>query len=636
MNDDKSVVAKYLNFFEEKYPCMIKKYGSDIHFLQSLDSIIEWATPSDISVTERYENLQAMSEKLKAIHSKFQEASHNLLCEQTTVSPSSVSIKQLENSLLKITNQKQTILNSYSYLAEVYKADFDYAESIELPKIIGALSQEKIAKESEIAKNIQKRFTKMLSKFNKMSKKKLKRIEFDCSFEVSTSQDDLPMSGDVQQQSYSNLSTQTDFTPTITHSAFRKFDQIRSEYPDPEKHLFELKNRFENTKVSNEMAFIAARNKNEGQYEVFKMKASNKKAKVKIETDKFTEFHSLIKKYRQTNFFPPRSQILVDIVSQFNASSVYHAEASVESHKSNHRSCSSQTEISTLLIRPDFDNFAENDDIKTEIAKYHGRFITHSHAVSMQQSFDERLKQYCNDLDAGKEITVFESDLSAELKFLLRNSSIVEEEISVEIYQEQHVDENCSPKLASSKSIDEMRLFQNQIFAQLESKIRSTLSSEIDEAIKKSTESFKNLQITRKDPNRAQINCENESSIDEMQNKLLTKENHIVELSKRITELQTELNNQNSNEKFEISSLNAKNVEAERKLRCEKLKVKEKESEISKLNTKISNQNKTNSQQQIAMNAKCKEIEKLKKEAKKTAGQHTSQSEVNKLKSKIR
>ena len=154
MNDDKSVVAKYLNFFEEKYPCMIKKYGSDIHFLQSLDSIIEWATPSDISVTERYENLQAMSEKLKAIHSKFQEASHNLLCEQTTVSPSSVSIKQLENSLLKITNQKQTILNSYSYLAEVYKADFDYAESIELPKIIGALSQEKIAKESEIAKNI--------------------------------------------------------------------------------------------------------------------------------------------------------------------------------------------------------------------------------------------------------------------------------------------------------------------------------------------------------------------------------------------------------------------------------------------------------------------------------------------------
>ena len=154
MNDDKSVVAKYLNFFEEKYPCMIKKYGSDIHFLQSLDSIIEWATPSDISVTERYENLQAMSEKLKAIQSKFHEASHNLLCEQTTASPSSVSIKQLENILLKITNQKQTILNSYSYLAEVYKADFDYAESIELPKIIGALSQEKIAKESEIAKNI--------------------------------------------------------------------------------------------------------------------------------------------------------------------------------------------------------------------------------------------------------------------------------------------------------------------------------------------------------------------------------------------------------------------------------------------------------------------------------------------------
>ena len=128
---------------------------------------------------------------------------------------------------------------------------------------------------------------------------------------------------------------------------------------------------------------------------------------------------------------------------------------------------------------------------------------------------------------------------------------------------------------------------------------------------------------------------ENEMRL-EIQNKLLNKDNHIDQLSKRVTELQTELNKQNSNEELQISLLIAESVEAERKLRCEKLKVKEKESEISKLNKKISNQNKTNSQQQIAMNAKCKEIEKLKKEAKKTASQHTSQSEVNKLKSKIR
>ena len=289
-----------------------------------------------------------------------------------------------------------------------------------------------------------------------------------------------------------------------------------------------------------------------------------------------------------------------------------------------------------ILILPDFDNFAENDDIKTEIAKYHGRFIAHSHAVSMQQSFDERLKQYCNDLDAGKEITVFESDLSHELKFLLRNSSIIEDEISVEICQEQHVDENFSSKLPSSKSIDEMRLIHNQIFSLLESKIRSTLISEIDLAIQKSTESFENLQITSKGPIPAQINSENESHINEVQDKLLNKNNQIDELSKRVTELQTELNKQNSNEELQISLLIAENVEAERKLRCEKLKVKEKESEISKLNKKISNQNKTNSQQQTAMNAKCKEIEKMKKEAKKTTSQQTSPSEVNKLRSKIR
>ena len=83
---------------------------------------------------------------------------------------------------------------------------------------------------------------------------------------------------------------------------------------------------------------------------------------------------------------------------------------------------------------------------------------------------------------------------------MLRNSSIIEDEISVEIYQEQHVDENFSSNVTSSKSIDEMRLIHNQIFSQLESKIRSTLSSEIDVAIKKSTESFENLQITSKGP----------------------------------------------------------------------------------------------------------------------------------------
>ena len=634
MNDDKILVMKYMTFFEEKYPCMIKKHGSDIHFLQSLDSIIEWATPSDISVAERYENLLAMSDKLKGIKSKFQQASHNL-CETTTVSPSSASMKKLKNTLEKITRQKQVILNSYSYLIEIYKADFDYAESIKIPTITDEISEERIARESEIATVIKKRLTSILAKFNQIPKENLKpnSIKSDTSSKVSTLQDQPNTSVDSHQDSYNDLSIQTDFTPTITYSTFKKLNQIRTNCPELDSQLLELKERFTTTKKSNEMAFIAARSKNESLFEVFKKKAINNKTKIKIETDKFSEFYWLIKNYRQTNFFPRRSKILVDVVSQFNESSVCYTETSFESHKPSHRSCSSQTEISTLLILPDFENFAKNDDIKTEIAKYHGRFIAQSHAVSMQQSFDERLKQYCNDLDAGKEITVFESDLSDELKFSLRNSSIIEDEISVEICQEQHVDEKFSP---SSKSIDEMRLIHNQIFAQMESKIRSTLSSEIDVAIKKSKESFENLQITSKGPIPAQINSENQSHINEMQDKLLNKSNQIDELSKRVTELQTELNKKNADKELEISSLKAKNVEAERKLRCEKLKIKEKESEISKLNKKISNQNKTNSQQQTAMNAKCKEIEKLKKEAKKTSSQQPSQSEVNKLRSKIR
>ena len=124
---------------------------------------------------------------------------------------------------------------------------------------------------------------------------------------------------------------------------------------------------------------------------------------------------------------------------------------------------------------------------------------------------------------------------------------------------------------------------------------------------------------------------------------ILSKDNLIHEQSKRITEIQTKLINQISDEESKVSLLIVDNVETERSLRCEQLKVKElgiklkgKKSEISKLNTKVSNQTKTNSEQQIAMNAKCKEIEKLKKEAKKISSEQTSKSELNKLKSKIR
>ena len=68
------------------------------------------------------------------------------------------------------------------------------------------------------------------------------------------------------------------------------------------------------------------------------------------------------------------------------------------------------------MIRPNFSEIKPEDETKTKIAKYHGAFIINSNVISRQQGVFERLKQYCKDLDAGKEITIFESDLSDEWK----------------------------------------------------------------------------------------------------------------------------------------------------------------------------------------------------------------------------
>jgi len=216
------------------------------------------------------------------------------------------------------------------------------------------------------------------------------------------------------------------------------------------------------------------------------------------------------------------------------------------------------------------------------------------------------------------------------------------------ILKDQFTDTEDLEKSFNHSQIGDMQQVHNDIFAQLESKIKATLNVELDAAIKKSTESFSNLQVTSQRPDQGQI--------EELGKKLENKDNLIADLSKRFTEVQTGLGKQISDERSKIQSLNAKNTEAQRKLRYETsdknialLKVKEletklnesgkklksKESEISQLAKRISNQTKDNSLKNQAMNLKCKEIETLQKEVKKLSGKQTSQAEVNKLQTKI-
>ena len=291
------------------------------------------------------------------------------------------------------------------------------------------------------------------------------------------------------------------------------------------------------------------------------------------------------------------------------------------------RSCSSQTQISTLLIRPDFSEIEPDNDTRTKIEKYHGKLIANSHMVSRQQSLFDRLKQYCKDLDAGKEITVFESDLSDELKTGFNRKPSIEtniEKTEEKAYTDQCTDTNDLSNRSQSRSIDDIGLIHKEIVAQLESKIKSTLNFEIDAAIKKSTESFKNLQVTCNCPDKDQLQVtkqqlsEKESKINQLDHELILLKNGNKRFQTMLSERDITIAEQNK-------KLISKNLEFQTQL-------KQKESEISKLQKKVANQTNTNRQQQVAIDAKCKEMEKLKK----SSSQQTSQVEVNKLKTKIR
>ena len=174
----------------------------------------------------------------------------------------------------------------------------------------------------------------------------------------------------------------------------------------------------------------------------------------------------------------------------------------------------------------------------------------------------------------------------------------------------------------NKQNVEEIQLFHSEILAQLESKVKSTLNLEIETAIKKSTESFKNLSVKCSE-------CSNlVMRIGELERKLLDKDDLVSEKSRRMSEMETCLNKKVSDGESTISSLNAELqkletqiTEADKELRYETLnknlalkrvsdlemkmgtEMKEKEFEISKLKTKVENQAKLYSQQQKSYEA---------------------------------
>ena len=219
-----------------------------------------------------------------------------------------------------------------------------------------------------------------------------------------------------------------------------------------------------------------------------------------------------------------------------------------------------------------------------------------------------------NEVELKKLLTIYEKLQAILSKFLISKPPAQS--------RDQYTDTKDLIPFANKQETDAVQVLHSQIFSQLENKIKSKLHSEIETAIKKSTESFKNLSVTCSE---CSILV---SRISELEQKLVDKDGLNSEQSKRMSEMETCLNKKISDGESKISSLNAelKKVkaeitEAEKELRYETLnknlalkrvadleiklanQLKDKESEISKLKTKVENQAKLYSQQQKSFEA---------------------------------
>ena len=280
--------------------------------------------------------MQMINIKLKSIEENFAKSIKS-------ISQRKITMTQLRKIISRISNQKDDIfktnLRSFARFKNRCKADYDYAESIQLPKITDGMSPEAIAKSYEDAKLINTRLKMLLSKLNGMAaienrkgKKTSITSESDSGASNSSKRglrskkssplNDQPLLMKTSETKVSENSTQTDFTPTITHNAFNKYDLIRRNNPDPQSHLSELERLFESTKLNNGSSFNAAEKKNNCQLKDFKQKALRNKAKINFEIDKLSDFYWLVKCYRKRGIFPNRSEIMAAVKNHFSDSSI--------------------------------------------------------------------------------------------------------------------------------------------------------------------------------------------------------------------------------------------------------------------------------------------------------------------------
>ena len=522
------------------------------------------------------------------------------ILQNNIVPPKNVDSKEVQENPIayltkRITGQKSSYANTFKgkqYLDDSFAASVEYVESVEIP------SETDISGDYEKYVEVSKKLKTILCNFNRAREKYCRRTEFLKEISqsiisestqtdpVSNTQNELQLAFEAQKQTIqkleneiktlkgtivadadaayltvnesetvettatndfsdgeppiqsNDLSTQTDFSPKISIDVYKRLYSIEKLSNSNHDHLQALQQKVKACNVSLGGSINAFKKKIEDRFAAFEDLAFTNKSFVKVknraEMDKLKHLNDW------QELLPSQIEIFELVKNDKQASAALYFSDSTLSAQESRRNCSSQTEISILRLGLSFEEIEPKDTYEVQIAKLHGEYIQllSDHAVHMSHA--KRLRTYVEDLSDGKETAVLESDLSDQLKDLLHKGI----SSTVKNSENQDAFTKSIKWSSSSKVIADMQLMQTEIFAQLEKKVKSTLNFEIDAALKKSTESFRNLQFMC-------YRSDETSIIDKLNKELSDKNNHISEQSKKIL------------------SLDNKNAEAEKKIRYE-------------------------------------------------------------------
>ena len=260
-------------------------------------------------------------------------------------------------------------------------------------------------------------------------------------------------------------SIQTDLSPTIDCNSFEKLNQFQSDFDEPEARVAALENKYNYINSKTQIHHIEKLQRMLDQdLGKFHCLARSNIRLICVDPENKHEPPQWLSSLLKAGKLPGRSDIRQTVRGSMKTSRASHDINSKEIRQG-FKNCSSQTDISTLLIGLNFNKILPEDDLKTKIHKLHGQVVNHAFQKSKIDHRSTRLRNYCNNLNAGKEIKVFETDLSDDLKadFLKNNK----------VQQDKEAQTNQVINLTEIQNI------HREIFARLAEKVEESLELEI-------------------------------------------------------------------------------------------------------------------------------------------------------------